>query len=172
MILSLFLLSLFSWSASFAQTIRGKVIDAATREALPFAHVVLLQVADSSFVSGTVAGEDGVFSLDSPADPSLVRVSLVGYETRVMPLRAEDIRLIALTPGQRRLGEVTVQASAVVREKDRQLVYPSKEQVERSMDGLDLTSRLALPRVWVDPNTRSISMANGNLQLRINGWNA
>lgn len=172
MILSLFLLSLFSWSASFAQTIRGKVIDAATREALPFAHVVLLQVADSSFVSGTVAGEDGVFSLDSPADPSLVRVSLVGYETRVMPLRAEDIRLIALMPGQRRLGEVTVQASAVVREKDRQLVYPSKEQVERSMDGLDLTSRLALPRVWVDPNTRSISMANGNLQLRINGVQA
>ena len=102
MILSLFLLSLFPWSASFAQTIRGKVIDVATREALPFAHVVLLQVADSSFVSGTVAGEDGVFSLDSPAEPSLVRVSLVGYETRVMPFRAEDVRLIALTPGQRR----------------------------------------------------------------------
>lgn len=67
------------------------------------------------------------------------------------------------------LGEITIKASSVIRKKDRQLVFPSQDQVKNSMDGLDLTRRMALPRLWVDPNTKSISMANGNVQLRING---
>ena len=67
------------------------------------------------------------------------------------------------------LDEVTIQASSIIRKKDRQLIFPSKDQVRRSMDGLDLTRRMSLPRLWVDPNTKSISMANGNVQLRING---
>lgn len=67
------------------------------------------------------------------------------------------------------LDEVTIQASSIIRKKDRQLIFPSKDQVQRSMDGLDLTRRMSLPRLWVDPNTKSISMANGNVQLRING---
>lgn len=70
------------------------------------------------------------------------------------------------------LGEVSVQASSVIRKRDRQLVFPSKEQVDRAMNGLDLTRWLALPRIWVDPNAKSISMANGNVQLRINGVEA
>lgn len=65
------------------------------------------------------------------------------------------------------LDEVTIQASSIIRKKDRQLIFPSKDQVRRSMDGLDLTRRMSLPRLWVDPNTKSISMANGNVQLRI-----
>ena len=67
------------------------------------------------------------------------------------------------------LDEVTIQASSIIRKKDRQLIFPSKDQMQRSMDGLDLTRRMSLPRLWVDPNTKSISMANGNVQLRING---
>ena len=67
------------------------------------------------------------------------------------------------------LDEVTIQASSIIRKKDRQLIFPSKDQVRCSMDGLDLTRRMSLPRLWVDPNTKSISMANGNVQLRING---
>ena len=67
------------------------------------------------------------------------------------------------------LDEVTIQASSIIRKRDRQLIFPSKDQVRRSMDGLDLTRRMSLPRLWVDPNTKSISMANGNVQLRING---
>lgn len=67
------------------------------------------------------------------------------------------------------LDEVTIQASSIIRKRDRQLIFPSKDQVQRSMDGLDLTRWMSLPRLWVDPNTKSISMANGNVQLRING---
>ena len=52
------------------------------------------------------------------------------------------------------LDEVTIQASSIIRKKDRQLIFPSKDQVRRSMDGLDLTRRMSLPRLWVDPNTK------------------
>ena len=64
------------------------------------------------------------------------------------------------------LDEVTIQASSIIRKRDRQLIFPSKDQVRRSMDGLDLTRRMSLPRLWVDPNTKSISMANGNVQFK------
>ena len=46
------------------------------------------------------------------------------------------------------LDEVTIQASSIIRKKDRQLIFPSKDQVRRSMDGLDLTRRMSLPRLW------------------------
>lgn len=32
------------------------------------------------------------------------------------------------------LDEVTIQASSIIRKKDRQLIFPSKDQVRRSMD--------------------------------------
>ena len=54
------------------------------------------------------------------------------------------------------LDEVTIQASSIIRKKDRQLIFPSKDQVRRSMDGLDLTRRMSLPRLWVDPKQSAI----------------
>lgn len=68
------------------------------------------------------------------------------------------------------LQEVEVKASAVIRKTDRQILFPSHEQISRSADALELTSRLALPRLMVDPVSKSISLPKGNLQLRINGF--
>lgn len=87
---------------------------------------------------------------------------LVGLICATFMVNAQEEKTIGL-------GEITIKASSVIRKKDRQLVFPSQDQVKNSMDGLDLTRRLALPRLWVGPNTKSISMANGNVQLRING---
>lgn len=71
------------------------------------------------------------------------------------------------------LGEVTIRASRVIRKSDRQVILPTSEQKEKSVNGLELTQRLSLPRVFVDVSQSSISMAGGEtLQLRINGVEA
>ena len=47
-----------------AQIVSGKLVDE-TGQPLPFANVVLLSLPDSAFVSGTISGEDGSFTLEA-----------------------------------------------------------------------------------------------------------
>ena len=63
-----------------AQNISGKIVDA-KGEPLTFANVVLLNRQDSAFVKGTVSGEDGYFTIDSPCNGEIIKVTSVGYKT-------------------------------------------------------------------------------------------
>lgn len=47
-----------------AQSVSGKLIDE-NSQPLPYANVVLLSLPDSAFVSGTISGEDGTFTLEA-----------------------------------------------------------------------------------------------------------
>lgn len=62
--LVLFILSVlpFSLSAQHTQvTISGAVIDSSTSEPIPFVNVVLRSAVDSSFITGTISNEEGLF---------------------------------------------------------------------------------------------------------------
>lgn len=107
-VLTLFLLIALPFQGLFAQSFKGKIIDATTKEALSFANVVLLQAVDSAFITGTVSGDDGTFSLVPPAGKSILRISLIGYETYMEPLHSQNQSMIALTPKQEMLEEVVV----------------------------------------------------------------
>ena len=50
-----------------AQNFRGKVTDEAGIP-IPYANIVLLQAADSSFVTGTISNQQGDFTLQTNAD--------------------------------------------------------------------------------------------------------
>lgn len=63
-----------------AQTVSGKLVDE-KNEPMPYANVVLLSLPDSAFVSGTISGDDGTFSLSATAQPQIVRISSIGYTT-------------------------------------------------------------------------------------------
>lgn len=60
-----------------AQNVAGKITDA-NGEPLAFANVVLLNRQDSAFARGAVSGEDGGFSIDSPCNGGILKVSSVG----------------------------------------------------------------------------------------------
>ena len=53
-----------------AQTVSGKLVDE-KNEPMPYANVVLLSLPDSAFVSGTISGDDGTFSLSATAQPQI-----------------------------------------------------------------------------------------------------
>ena len=63
-----------------AQNITGKITNA-KGEPLAFANIVLLNRQDSAFVKGAVSGEDGCFSIDSPCNDGIIKVTSVGYKT-------------------------------------------------------------------------------------------
>ena len=90
-----------------ATTFTGKVVDEAGLPA-PFANVVLLNASDSAFVAGTTTGEDGTFSIIGNADKLIVKVSYLGYRTRLIENPTADMGVITLEPEATQLGEVVV----------------------------------------------------------------
>ena len=60
-----------------AQTVSGKLIDE-NSQPLPYANVVLLSLPDSAFVSGTISGEDGSFTLEATSENQIVKISSIG----------------------------------------------------------------------------------------------
>ena len=92
-----------------AQTFTGQVIDE-TRAPAPFVNVVLLHAGDSTFVAGTTTDEDGIFTLTGKTDNPLIKVTSLGYKTRVMHATGSDLGTITLEPEATELGEVVVKA--------------------------------------------------------------
>lgn len=156
--------------------IKGKVKDAGDNQPVVAANVSLL-TRDSVLVGGVATDNMGEFRLRKISGGNyLISVTYLGYKPSVLKLEgvtaSVDLREIWLESESVELEEVAVEASAMVRKIDRELLFPSREQADKSTNGLDLTRRLALPRIMVDMESKSIGMANGNVQLRINGVQA
>ncbi len=83
--ISLFTFAFFQtiYAQSLTQNIRGQVVDAETRQALPGATVSLL---DTDPIIGTTTDAEGGFILkDVPADRYILQVSFVGYTSFINP---------------------------------------------------------------------------------------
>ncbi|OIN55903.1 outer membrane beta-barrel family protein [Arsenicibacter rosenii] len=97
----------------------GLVKESKTKTALPYASVTVMNVRDSTFVTGTITKEDGLFSV-GPVKPGeyRLRISLVGYQTQYQPVlvgKASDflnVGIIDLPEVVSQLSEVVVSAKA------------------------------------------------------------
>ena len=84
-------------------TLKGRVIDAGTKEGIPFASVF----AKGANV-GTTTDTEGGFNLESPIKMSEVTVSCVGYKAVVYPIKNRDSVIVI------RLEEINAQLQEVV----------------------------------------------------------
>ena len=96
-----------------ATTFTGKVVDESGLPA-PFANVVLLNATDSAFVAGTTTGDDGTFNITGNVAKSLLKISYLGYKTRVLDPMTPDVGVITLEPDATQLGEVVVKGERPV----------------------------------------------------------
>lgn len=141
---------------------------------LEFANVVL-QTADSVFITGTTTDGKGRFMLDKvKAGDYLLAVSSLGYETQYIALdgfnKSIDLKEILMEDAAVSLDGVTVSASNTNSRFDRKLIFPSDRQVKASTNGMDLLQQLMLPKITVNPMSNEIKVpGNGEVQLRING---
>lgn len=96
-------------------TISGTIVDKENAKSMPFVNVVLKKASDSSFVTGTVSNEEGLFTLKK-VDPGdyLMHISFVGYKSRLQSLYVGntsnylDVGKIQLSSNLQELGEVVV----------------------------------------------------------------
>lgn len=94
---------------AMAQTFTGRVVDE-KQIPVPFANVVLLNASDSAFVAGTTTDTDGRFTLMGSTAKPLIKISYLGYKTRVLDATASNLGTIVLEPETTMLGEVVVKA--------------------------------------------------------------
>lgn len=81
---TIFLISTFYSSTTFAQGIRGKVIDAVTKEPVGFANIITPKTADRR-ANGVSANENGEFFISlAGRAPYVLEVSRIGYVTKTV----------------------------------------------------------------------------------------
>ena len=78
-------------------------------KAISFANVALLSETDSAFITGVVADEQGEFDLNAPVK-GLLKVSYIGYETKIVKGDTERKLTIVLLPNSVQMDEVVVQS--------------------------------------------------------------
>ena len=146
----------------------GRLID---NHNLPveFANIQLLNPKDSSFLCGGVSNANGDFVIPCQQKQALMMVSFVGYKTICKLVSIARIGNVRMQANSYLLKGVTVEAARVVEKVDRQIIFPTKEQVKTASNGYDLLDNLSLPTIIVNRAERKVlSLKGGDVQIRIN----
>lgn len=150
-----------------AQTLSGRLVDD-TNAPLAYANVVLLALPDSAFVTGTISGEDGTFSLNTATERRIVRISSIGYITVYRPASSADMGVIQLTSDAQLLNEVVVKADLPkMRLKgDAMITTVAGSVLEKSGTGNDLLDKI--PGVSAEDGSVNV-FGRGAAEIYING---
>ena len=146
----------------------GRLID---NHNLPveFANIQLLNPKDSSFLCGGVSNANGDFVIPCQQKQALMKVSFVSYKTICKLVPIAHIGNVRMQANSYLLKGVTVEAARVVEKVDRQIIFPTKEQVKTASNGYDLLDNLSLPTIIVNRAERKVqSLKGGDVQIRIN----
>ena len=133
--------------------VKGRIADESDK-GLAYATVRLL-CQDSTFVQGVVTDSIGLYKLENVQKGNyLLSLSSIGYEAKVYPFAVGDtekvLPVVYLKENSVLLGEVEVKGSSFIRQKDRVLIIPDKQQVKHAFTGYDLLSNLMIPGIDVD----------------------
>ena len=154
--------------------ISGRIKDANDKSAIIGATVLLMQ--DTVLIAGTTTDSNGKFTLNADTGNYILELSYIGYETIRMALTVNGdthIGNILMQEGATELGEVVVESQAIIQKVDRQILLPSKEQMQASSDGVSLLQNLQIPRIVISPIDNSVkTLSDESVQLRINGIEA
>ncbi len=109
----LLLLVLFSCMNVFSQQkaiIRGRVIDKDTREPVIGANVIEYD-KENRIINGTISDVNGDFVLEMKDKSHILKVSVIGYETKEVDVITTGAMTIQLATSSTEIEEVTVTAS-------------------------------------------------------------
>lgn len=175
-----FVLSFFLFLLSFslqAIDIRGRIVDATTKQPIELATIVLLR-GDSTYISGSQTDNAGLFAVTGQFSKQdcLLKAAFIGYKTSYIQLKGlasnTDLGDVELVEDSKLLGEVTVTGNRIINKVDRQVIMPDSMQVKSSVTAFDLLSNMAISGLNIDPVNRTVKIRNEDVQLRINGIRA
>ena len=150
-----------------AQTVSGKLVDE-KNQPLSYANVVLLSLPDSAFVSGTISGDDGSFTLEVTSENQIVKISSIGYKTVCKPVSLANIGIVQLVSDAQMLGEVVVKGDLpkMQLKGDAMVTTVQGSILEKAGTGEDLLDKL--PGVSADDGEVRVFGA-GAPEIYING---
>ncbi|WP_040560002.1 outer membrane beta-barrel protein [Kordia algicida OT-1] len=158
-------------------TVQGKVIDANTSEAIPYATIVIKSKADNKVITGAISDDNGNFKIEKiPAGTLKVDIQFIGYETitREITISRENkiaqLGTISLAESATTLNEVEVVAERTTIEQkvDRKVITVGKDLVTSGPTASDIMNNL--PSVNVDQQTGDISLrGNQNVRVMVDG---
>ncbi|MEO6685207.1 MAG: outer membrane beta-barrel family protein [Dyadobacter sp.] len=178
----MFLLFLFLFkNSSFAQTggqfsVTGKVADSQNNSALSYASVRLFKTSDSTFVTGAITNETGIFSIEINAGGYYALTEFIGYNARKTsgvnvtsqnsPL---NIGTIKLNPSAKTLDEVVVQGEKSTMELtlDKKIFNVGKDLANAGGTGVDILTNI--PSVAVDVDGNVSLRGSNNVRILIDG---
>ncbi|MCU0457164.1 MAG: TonB-dependent receptor [Bacteroidales bacterium] len=159
-----------------AQKLKGYVINTSDRTPVQFASVALLQLPDSSMVTGVITLTDGGYSLEKiKRGEYFVRASFLGYRPEGKPVTVKGdeneivVDTIYLAEVTAALNEVTVVGERLKGEEmvDR-TVYKIPELVSKSSsNGYDLLKKI--PQVNVDFQNNITLNGSSNFIIQVDG---
>lgn len=168
-VLLAFFWSVCSWSNLIAQSISGKVIDV-DNEPIVGVNCLLLNLPDSTQITGTTTNVDGVFELKASKEKEyILQISCLGFETYRSNITLNgsiNIGKITLSEKAYTLDDVVITAQMVDRFSDRKeykLTNADKEQYSSALSALEF-----LPKIQVID--QSVSSVDGKgVKILING---
>lgn len=174
--LILFLFCLTHISSINAQnTLMGQVIDK-TNKGLPYVTIRLLQL-DSTLVYGCTSDSIGNYTISNIESGNyLLFFSSIGYTPQILSIQTQKqkqcIIPVTLMEENTYLKEVIIKGKSFIRQKDRVLIFPSKQQIKHAATGYDLLYNLMIPGITVDRKKGQVSTFSGDVSLYINGQKA
>ena len=167
---------MFSTVSRGQHTVTGKVIDAETREPLPYATISLHNPADSALVTGGITSETGTFSFEAPTGTYYAVVNFVGYPSQMLDRvvlqsdrPATDLGAIQLRAESTSLEEVVVQGQKDFIEMtlDRRIFNVSQDPINAGRTAADILGNL--PSVSIDGQGNVNLRGSSNVQILIDG---
>lgn len=169
-LLLLLLIPSFIWAQS--TKIEGTVVDN-DKKPLDNYHVIVLNPADSSFISGRSFGEKH-FIIESPLTTFLIKISRVGYKEMILPVTLEagasgDLGVIVLPEMTYKLEEVTVKAKAptMIMHHNKLIYNVENTTISNAGNAVDLLKRT--PYIVASPNDEITVAGRGKTLILVDG---
>ncbi|MEO9512921.1 MAG: SusC/RagA family TonB-linked outer membrane protein [Flavobacteriaceae bacterium] len=106
----LFMVLLIGVNNQAQQTVSGKVTDT-NNVPIPFVNIILI-----GSEIGTTTGEDGLYSLEVPSAFTVLKFTVLGYRTHIVPIHSRTTVNVQLDESSEQLEEVVLTALGLKRE--------------------------------------------------------
>jgi len=175
--LYLFAFNIYAQQPQRGGTIKGKVVDAATKSPLSRANISLISLPDSNVTTGAIADASGKFEINNiRLGTYFIRINYIGYESYnsepiviAREIRNVDFNTIELVQSSARTDavEVTAERQMVEYSQGKRIFNVDKNIASAGGTALDIIKNI--PSVNVDIDGNVSLRGSSNFRLLING---
>ena len=160
-------------SGKAQQVVVGGVVTDTNGARLPYVNVKASSMNSNKQVA-SFTDEDGRYSIELDNDSNRLEFSYIGYKTYYIDIpqtpKGNLVKDVALEIDSVELTEVIIHGNYMVREKDKDIYFPSHGQRISSNSGIDLLYNMMIPCINFDKDTGNATTTdNKKITSCING---